>query len=101
PPSLAGAIYRLPHVTHLYNLYGPSEDTTYSTWALVPRGDEPLVTIGRPISNTQAYVLDPDLQPTPVGVPGELYLAGDGLARGYHGRPELTAERFVRNPFDA
>jgi acyl-coenzyme A synthetase/AMP-(fatty) acid ligase len=97
--ALAEAIYRLPQVTQLYNLYGPSEDTTYSTWALVPREAGATVTIGRPIANTQAFVLDPDMQPTPIGIPGELYLGGDGLAREYLHRPELTAERFVENPF--
>src|SRR6185503_11231561 len=75
----------------------PTEDTTYSTYTLVPRSGD--VTIGRPITNTQAYILDRHRQPVPIGVPGELYLAGDGLARGYYGRDDLTAERFVPNPF--
>ncbi|HEX5709303.1 MAG TPA: amino acid adenylation domain-containing protein, partial [Pyrinomonadaceae bacterium] len=81
----------------VYNLYGPTEDTTYSTWELVNRGCEP--TIGRPISNTRAYVLDARMSLVPVGVAGELYLGGDGLARGYLNRPDLTAERFVPDPF--
>lgn len=79
------------------NLYGPSEDTTYSTcFTIVP--DQPIY-IGKPITNTAAYILNEQGQLQPIGVPGELYLAGDGLARGYWNRPELTAERFVQNPF--
>src|SRR5439155_21489059 len=84
-------------VRKVYNLYGPTEDTTYSTYALVPREGE--VTIGKPLSNTQVYILDANRRLTPIGVPGELYLAGAGLARGYFGRPELTAERFLSYPF--
>ncbi|KFA88774.1 peptide synthetase [Archangium violaceum Cb vi76] len=97
PEPLARQVYAVPGVQHLYNLYGPSEDTTYSTFARVKPGEVP--PIGRPISNTRAYVLDARLQPVPVGVVGELYLAGEGLARGYLGRPHLTAERFLPNPF--
>jgi amino acid adenylation domain-containing protein len=97
PESLAREICQQTSVQKLYNLYGPTEDTTYSTYTLVPRSGE--VTIGRPIANTQTYVLDARRQPVPIGVPGELYLAGDGLARGYYGRDDLTAERFVANPF--
>ena len=97
PTSLAQRIYDKTAVSKVYNLYGPTEDTTYSTYTLVPRGAE--VTIGRPLPNTQAYILDESRQPLPIGVPGELYLAGDGLARGYFGRDDLTKERFVPNPF--
>jgi amino acid adenylation domain-containing protein len=97
PNDLAQQIYRETKVARLYNLYGPTEDTTYSTWTLVPRNGK--VTIGRPLPNTQAYILDEHLQPVPIGVPGELYLAGDGLARGYWGREDLTKERFVPNVF--
>jgi len=97
PETLAREIYKQTSVRRLYNLYGPTEDTTYSTYTLVPRTGE--VTIGRPIANTQAYILDSRRQPIPIGVPGELYLAGDGLARGYYGRDDLTAERFLANPF--
>jgi amino acid adenylation domain-containing protein len=97
PTSLAQLIYEKTGVRKVYNLYGPTEDTTYSTYTLVPRGAE--VTIGRPLPNTQAYILDESHQPLPIGVPGELYLAGDGLARGYFGRDDLTQERFVPNPF--
>ncbi|RKH59280.1 non-ribosomal peptide synthetase, partial [Corallococcus interemptor] len=97
PETLARQVYAVPTVQKLYNLYGPSEDTTYSTASLVGRGEVPL--IGRPLPATRAYVLDASLQPVPVGVAGELYLAGEGQARGYLLRPELTAERFVPEPY--
>jgi amino acid adenylation domain-containing protein len=97
PSPLVWELYEKTRVQKVYNLYGPTEDTTYSTYTLVRNGAE--VTIGRPLANTQAYILDRQRQPVPLGVPGELYLAGEGLARGYFGRPELTAERFVPNPF--
>jgi amino acid adenylation domain-containing protein len=95
--QLAAEVHALPHVERLYNLYGPTEDTTYSTWSLVARGSTP--NIGRPIAGGLAYVLDPHGQPVPIGVRGELYLGGEGLARDYQGRPDLTAERFVPNRF--
>ncbi|HET6978705.1 MAG TPA: amino acid adenylation domain-containing protein [Pyrinomonadaceae bacterium] len=83
------------------DIYGPTENTTYSTFYPVQSGTSfgATVPIGKPINNTQVYVLDSELRPTPAGVPGELYLGGDGLARGYHNRPELTAERFIPDPF--
>jgi acyl-coenzyme A synthetase/AMP-(fatty) acid ligase len=82
----------------VWNVYGPTETTIWSTIAKVEKG-EGLVTIGRPLANTQIYILDSHLQPTPVSVPGELYIGGDGLARGYLNRTELTDEKFVPNPF--
>jgi amino acid adenylation domain-containing protein len=96
---LAQQVYEHETIERVFNLYGPSEDTTYSTFTLTQRGasDEP--TIGRPISNTQAYVLDEQLNPRPVGVAGELHIGGDGLARCYLNRPSLTAEKFIPNPF--
>ncbi|MEO1299917.1 MAG: amino acid adenylation domain-containing protein, partial [Cyanobacteria bacterium J06636_16] len=98
PPSLVQQLYQVPHIQHVFNLYGPSEDTTYSTYARM-EPNTTLSPIGHPIANTQAHILDAHLQPVPVGVPGELYLSGAGVARGYLNRPELTAERFVANPF--
>ncbi|MBG5099721.1 non-ribosomal peptide synthase/polyketide synthase [Pseudomonas aeruginosa] len=85
----------------LYNLYGPTEaaiDVTH--WTCVEEGKD-AVPIGRPLANQAGYILDGNLEPVPVGVLGELYLAGRGLARGYHQRPGLTAERFVASPFVA
>jgi amino acid adenylation domain-containing protein len=96
--ALARDTWALGHVRRVVNLYGPSEDTTYSTWAEVEPG-EAAPPIGRPLHNTRAYVLDRALQPVPRGVRGEIYLAGDGLARGYLDRPGLTAERWLPDPF--
>ncbi|HEX8189934.1 MAG TPA: amino acid adenylation domain-containing protein, partial [Pyrinomonadaceae bacterium] len=96
---LATQVYEREHVERLFNLYGPSEDTTYSTCAPVGRGGVRQPSIGRPVANTQLYVLDPAMRPVPVGVRGEIYLGGEGLARGYLGRPGATAERFVPHPF--
>ncbi|HYG61062.1 MAG TPA: amino acid adenylation domain-containing protein, partial [Thermoanaerobaculia bacterium] len=95
--ELAARLHELPQVERVFNLYGPSEDTTYSTFSLVERGEIP--TIGRPLAGTRARVLDRKLQPVPPGVAGELCLGGAGLARGYLGRPELTAERWMPDAF--
>ena len=90
----------IPRCHTLWNMYGPTETTIYSTGTQITNPDE-RITIGRPIHNTQVYIVDDQLNPLPVGVVGEIYLAGDGVARGYWNRPTLTAERFVPNPFDA
>src|SRR5262249_57634712 len=82
----------------VWNLGGPGECTIDSTACRVD-GDLPGVRVGRPLPNVRAYVLDPSLLPLPVGVPGEACLAGAGLARGYLRRPDLTAEKFVPDPF--
>lgn len=99
-PHVRRALKSLP-CCRLINGYGPTENTTFTccheiTDGSLARGSVP---IGRPIANTQVYVLDEHLQPVPAGIPGELYTGGDGLARGYLNRPELTAERFVPHPF--
>ncbi len=94
--SLANQL--LERGSQVWNLYGPTETTIWSTLAKITPGTGP-VPIGRPIANTQTYILNADLKPVPVGVPGELYIGGDGVARGYLNRPELTTERFIANPF--
>jgi amino acid adenylation domain-containing protein len=97
PRDLAGALRE--RVAEVWNMYGPTETTV---WSAVTRVEEGVGTppVGRPIANTQLYVLDPRRQPVPVGVPGELYIGGAGVTRGYLGRPDLTAERFVPSPID-
>ncbi|MDH3276218.1 MAG: amino acid adenylation domain-containing protein, partial [Gammaproteobacteria bacterium] len=84
----------------LLHVYGPTESTTFASWYQVEDvpADASTVPIGRPLANTTLYVLDKNMNPVPVGVPGELYIGGDGLARGYLNRPELTAEKFVPDP---
>jgi len=88
---------------NLIHVYGPTENTTFSTWYPVNNvaKNADNLPIGKPISNTKIYILDTNLQPTPIGVVGELYLTGDGVTRGYLNRPELTAEKFIDNPFGA
>gem|GEM_PF-1294727 len=91
--------YGLPHVERVYNIYGPTETTTFSTYSRPARdsADEP--TLGRPIAGTRIYLLDARMRPVPIGAPGELWIGGAGVARGYWNRPALTAERFVDDPF--
>ncbi len=96
PRPLADAL--LGRVAEVWNLYGPTETTIWSTLHRVGPHTGP-VPIGRPISNTRVYVLDRLGHPVPIGVVGELYIAGEGVARGYLNRPELTAERFLPDPF--
>ncbi|MCK0093987.1 LLM class flavin-dependent oxidoreductase [Yoonia sp. F2084L] len=83
---------------HVENMYGPTETTIWSTTQTAEPG-QGAVPIGTPIANTQVYVLDDHMQPTPIGVPGELYIGGAGVTRGYFQRDDLTAERFLPNPF--
>lgn len=97
--ALVQQVYQQTKAQRVFNLYGPSEDTTYSTFTLVEKGATAEPTIGRPLANTQLYLLDSQLQPVPIGVIGELYIGGAGLARGYRNQPMLTEEKFIPNPF--
>jgi amino acid adenylation domain-containing protein len=94
PPSLPA---RMDWDARIFNMYGPTETTVWSSVSQVNRAGP--ITIGRPIANTRLYILDRNLQPLPARVPGELYIAGDGVTRGYLNRAELTNERFVPEPF--
>ena len=96
PPGLAAKL--LSATKRAWNMYGPTETTIWSTGQRLT-GERESVSIGRPIANTQCYILDALLQPVPLGVTGSLYIAGDGLARGYRNRPDLTTQAFVDAPF--
>ena len=102
-PRWVRAVLRAAPPARLINAYGPTETTTFATWHEVREVAEgaSTVPIGRPIANTEIYILDGRREPVPVGVVGEIYIGGPGLADGYLGRPELTAERFVPHPFDS
>jgi amino acid adenylation domain-containing protein len=96
PRALANDL--LDRRVSLWNLYGPTETTIYSTGQQILSREGP-VPIGKPVANTRAYILDPDLRPVPPGEPGELFLGGAGLARGYLNRPEQTRAQFIPDPF--
>jgi amino acid adenylation domain-containing protein len=96
PRELANSLTSLG--ASVWNMYGPTETTIWSATGRIQEGDGP-VSIGRPIDNTQIYIVGPAMQPTPIGVPGELLIGGDGLANGYLDRSELTAEKFIADPF--
>ncbi|WP_242676751.1 non-ribosomal peptide synthase/polyketide synthase [Rhodococcus sp. ABRD24] len=100
-PAATAQAFRESNAAVLHNLYGPTEAAVSVTHHEVTAADTVVVPIGKPEWNTQVYVLDSRLNPVPARVAGELYLAGAQLARGYHGRPDLTAERFVANPWAA
>jgi amino acid adenylation domain-containing protein len=93
---VARSLSVLPHL-QIWNIYGPTEATANASAARITSGEE--VTIGRPIANAQIYILNSSLHPVPIGVAGELYIGGAGVARGYLNRPELTAEKFIPDPF--
>ncbi|MBW8848898.1 MAG: AMP-binding protein, partial [Burkholderiales bacterium] len=99
--ALVERLFAEPYVAEVRNLYGPSETTTYSTALTMRRQQGYVGGIGNPIANTRIHILDAWGQPCPIDVVGELHIAGAGLARGYLNRPELTAERFVPDPFGA
>jgi amino acid adenylation domain-containing protein len=101
PPDVSKALAMLGPKGRLINGYGPTESTTFACCHVIQAGDRVAdpVPIGRPISNTQVYLVDEYLQPVPVGAPGELCIGGDGLARGYLNQPDITAQKFVPNPF--
>jgi pristinamycin I synthase 3 and 4 len=101
-PRWVAEVLRHGGPAQLLHVYGPTETTTFATWRRVCRDEveeRETIAIGRPISNTRVYVLDGGLRPVPLGVAGELYIAGAGLARGYLKRPGLTAERFLADPY--
>ena len=100
-PSCVQMVLEHKPPERLLHVYGPTENTTFTTWHLVHEVPETAVTvpIGKPIANTTVYILDEHLRTVPIGVPGELYTGGDGLARGYWEQDELTAEKFVADPF--
>jgi amino acid adenylation domain-containing protein len=102
-PHVRCALSRLPEM-EIINGYGPTESTTFACCYPIPPqldGSINSIPIGRPIGNTEVYLLDRHLSPVPIGIPGELHIGGDGLARGYLNRPELTAEKFIPHPFSS
>jgi acyl-coenzyme A synthetase/AMP-(fatty) acid ligase/acyl carrier protein len=99
PGHLVRQTYEGTLAGKVYNLYGPSEDTTFSTFALIEKDARTQPPIGRPLSQSRMYVLDGNQRPVPLGAMGELCIGGEKLARGYFGRPELTAQRFIPNPW--
>lgn len=102
PTRLVESHYQMIPQASLFNEYGPTEATVWSSvYSCDPSAAYNSVPIGRPVPNTLVYVLDRNLQPVPAGVPGELYIGGDGVARGYQGQPDLTREKFLSNPFAA
>jgi len=95
--AVVDQLYKIKSVKNVYDLYGPTEDTVYATFTKRQPNMPP--TIGKPVSKTNVYILNAQRDPVPIGVPGELFLSGYGQAQGYHNRPDLTAEKFIPNPF--
>ena len=100
PDGLAGELGKVVS-GEILNMYGPTETTVWSTTSKVSKGTDGRITIGRPIANTQIYIVDQLLRPRPIGAPGEILIGGAGVVRGYLGRPDLTSEKFIPNPFGA
>lgn len=102
-PNAARNVLEKAKLERLANVYGPTEATTFATWYVIDTvsADLKSVPIGRPIGNRQIYIVDPNMQPVPVGVTGQILIGGQGVALGYLGRPDLTAQRFVADPFGA
>src|SRR6185369_10484827 len=98
PHNLALALFNCSPTTSIFNMYGPTETTIWSTTHKLS-ATETSVPIGRPLANTQIYIFNDQLAPAPIGVAGELYIGGDGVVRGYMERPDQTAERFIPDPF--
>ncbi|WP_032706469.1 AMP-binding protein, partial [Pseudomonas syringae] len=99
-PAVIGRVLKSSAPQHLLNGYGPTEATTFTTtFEITSVSEGSRIPIGRPVGNTRAYVLDQHQQPVAVGVAGELYIGGDGVAKGYLNQPELTAEKFIADPF--
>ena len=96
PPDLAEEL--LQGGSELWNMYGPTEATIWSSCKRILRGEQP-ISVGKPLANTQLHILDKYGQQVPIGKAGELHIAGEGVARGYHMQPALTAEKFILNPF--
>ena len=97
--SLVAASYALPGVQRVFNFYGSTADTTYSTALVAPRKSVRQPTLGHSLLNKRAYILDPSGEPVPMGVRGEIFLGGEGVTRGYLGRPDMTADRYRPDPF--
>lgn len=97
--NIVCALAKISHISSIYNLYGPSETTTYSTFHKVKNGILPIQIVGRPIDNTAIYILDKYLKPVTPGIIGQIYISGSGVACGYLNQNELTKQRFVNNPF--
>src|SRR5215471_12947517 len=97
--ALVDEIYAATLTETVFNLYGPSEDTTYSTFSLIGRFEACNPVIGRPVANTRLYVVGPNMDPAPIGVTGDLFIGGEGQARGYVDCPDFTAEKFIPSPY--